>query len=733
MNEASMTRARRAAAFLLRQAPLGLACAVILWGACRIQTYVCAQDPSAYIDQALQFLRAPWGSPEMWQALTRYSPLHTVVLAGSIRCFGTFAPYWVNVFFAWAFLACLWWFLARLWPSAGDRVLALAVALTCLVGGHDANLQFLVYPFREASAFFFIFLSYGLLLKGDAEDRRGFTVLAGMAMLLGVAAREPFVMAVPGPLLLAVTSRGRPWARRLSHAGLFLLPFLLAAGAWFAVTAMTGQGTTAQFKDWAELMQSHGAETFAARTLGNARFLAGVILGEIGWPGVALLAAGLYPGRRARIVWLLLVVPALAVGLFYSTYNIYMRYVMSVLLFLGPWAGTGLLNLVALLQFLARGTRLRLAWAPLAGSLLLFGALAVQLAALPVSPFTRREVGAFLGRVSALGTGTVYYVERMNRDLWTALRNHTHLEAGRALDIPRHLEERRPMVFFQPLHAACRARAKGREDGARIEELLLQYGELVPWPGEAEPWRLGRGLYAVLQVVPRSRTSGSEPVVVPAGTPGVLWLNFRDVRPDAVKKIRLLGAGGRELLVTEMAGQGLQPVWWPAGLAAETDLVLETASSAALPARVWAGFQPAADAREFPLDTRRLLSSTLWFEPPFGVAPPRFSPAVFFSEGGLLRLPWPNDPRADHVQVTLEGRIPPDRESTGQLSVRRDDRDIPCEVNRIGYRSWNLSLTLEREAGAREVALELCYRPVDTNRPIYLSVARLALRYFGAE
>ncbi|HOW97050.1 MAG TPA: hypothetical protein P5567_01145 [Kiritimatiellia bacterium] len=733
MNGVPASRPRRAAAFLLRQAPLLLVGAVILWGACRIQTYICAQDPSTYIDQALRLLRAPWGSPEMWQALTRYSPLHTLVLAGSIRCFGTMAPYWVNVFFAWAFLACLWWFLARLWPSAGDRALALAVAVTCLLAGHDANIQFLVYPFREASAFFFIFLSYGLLLKGDAEDRRSFSALAGLAMLLGVAAREPFVMAVPGPLLLAVTGRGRPWARRLAHAGLFLLPFLLAGGAWFTVTAMTGQGTTAQFKDWAELMQSHGAGTFAARTLGNVRYLAGVILGEIGWSGVALLAAGLYPGRRARIVYLLLVVPALTVGLFYSTYNIYMRYVMSVLLFLGPWAGTGLLNLLALARFLARGTRLRLAWAPLAGSLLLLGSLAVQLASLPASPFTRREVGAFLGRLSGLGTGTVYYVERMNRDIWAALRNHTHLETSRALDVPRNLEAGRPMAFLKPLNAASRARAKGREDGVRIEELLLQSGDLVPWPGVVEPWRLGRGAYAVLQVVPRSRTSVSEPVAIPAGTAGVLWLNFRDVRPEAVKKIRLLGPDGRERLATEMMGQGLQPVWWPGDPAEETNLVLETASSAPLPARVYTGFQPAAEAREFPLDARRLLSATRWFEPPFGQAPARFSPAVFFSEGGRLRLPWPNDPRADRLQLSLEGRVPPDREKTGQLTVRSGPREVPCEANRVGYRSWNIDLTIERESGAREAVLELSYEPVNTNRPLHLTVSQAALRYFGSE
>ena len=77
---------------------VGLFILLGLWTTAAVRTvsYVNSNDPRVYIVLARQLLASPAGSPEWLTAFRQVAPGFPLILAGAMRCFGLFAPYWIN-------------------------------------------------------------------------------------------------------------------------------------------------------------------------------------------------------------------------------------------------------------------------------------------------------------------------------------------------------------------------------------------------------------------------------------------------------------------------------------------------------------------------------------------------------------------------------------------------------------------------------------------------------------
>ena len=130
--------------FLLNYGPLIICSVLLTFAMFKIQTYVCNHDPFVYISLARRILNEPWNSHEFIFGLSAITPLHTLILASSIKLFGIFAPYWVNFVFCLAFFFVLALLLRRMFQNRAAEAVTIFFLLYIMVCAYPMSLRFLL-------------------------------------------------------------------------------------------------------------------------------------------------------------------------------------------------------------------------------------------------------------------------------------------------------------------------------------------------------------------------------------------------------------------------------------------------------------------------------------------------------------------------------------------------------------------------------------------------------------
>lgn len=648
---------------LLLGLALAAACGVVALAVFRIQTYVCAQDSATYINLAKAMLHEAPGSPAWIKAMTFVAPVYPLGLALAMKLGGEFAPYWVNPVLGLVLLAVYAAVLRVIFGGPRAAAVALLASLYILMTGYSLNPHFLFYAFRELPSLLLLLIGMGLLLAGRNSGWAWVFALAGLSFLLAAGVREPSVCGIAGPALWLITSRDLAGPRKRRAVLAFVVPFLLVLAAGVAAAMAADIAVNKQMVWWTRrfvdrpLMQTLWGIRLSA--VGQARFLGD----EMGWAGLALGALGVWKLRRNRAAMFFFLATAVFFYLFYCSYIPHRRYFLAVLFFACPFVGYGL---HAVLEWAREGIR-RLAGRDVGGTLHVAAcaALAVVLAARaaglePWGPrVTRAELIAFREAADRLNTPSArFFVERKCNDLGAALSAHTDVKLGDTKELADLSSgAARPHYrFFKPLNDACFIRGLVRDWGARVEEMLLAQGDLVPVrnvDGHPVEIALAAGRYAVLQSVPWSRRSVEDTVDVNPATDTVLWLDFR-ASGACRKSVALLGPDGAEWhRWDEVNGDGIRGFFVPGRAIRGAQAVVAVDSECPIPGRVVVAAVPWHKSVRFDQMADRRISCSSWFEPPFivGSVDGRFG--VLTKEGGCLRMPVPRGGDYKALQITF--------------------------------------------------------------------------------
>lgn len=618
----------------------------------QILAYVVPHDAGGYILSARSILRAPPGSPEMKRALTFVSPVYPLMLAGAIKVFGLFAPYWFNFVLALGFFAILRSLLQRLLKDSSAEAVVLVTTLFVLIVGFPANAHFLLYPFRELPSFFFVLLGMLLTMAGGNGRRYWMLFAAGVSFLLAIGIREPAMCGVVGPLIWLMVHKDGSRRRRWTSVVCFLMPFLLAFSALMILSSITGTGLHHQLRGGIGGILEKSPAELAKWTIWKMRVHLNMLRGEMGWLGVALLGIGIWRSRRNRGMLLFFLATGICFFLFYSIcpWKLFPRYVLSSFMFLCPMIGIGayaVLEWGRLLWKRAFGQDLGRALHVVAVvCLALLFLWQIRLVGPAGVCSSRKEVLAFREKIERLHPEeSLFIAEKRCANLQVALGQHTSARIIGPQGATRLLSENPIMYFFKPLNDACFARSKTRNRGVRAKESLLSHGDLIPIAdGDNRPAEvvLEEERYAVCQYNPWRLRTVKEPVTLVPGNDTIIWLDFRNFKDESQKSVRILTARG-EPIVNSIAVKenGIQGVCIPGSSIKEETAYLNVSSTNPLPALLVAAVQSGPEFVAFSQMEMRKLSTEKWFLRPFSVPSQYDKYGALFCEGGTLRLPVP--------------------------------------------------------------------------------------------
>lgn len=605
--------------------------AALLWTAAfaRTLTYLNCQDVALYVRLGRLLAETPIASPEWMGALRAMTPLHSLLLAAVIRLFGVSGAFWMNYVLglAWLGVLCAW---GRRLGGAGWRAVVVPLAaLAFVLATNPRHAASLLLPFREMPSI--LLGSAGLLVFLDAwrASQRARLPVAGLLLLLATAAREPTVFAVAGPALALLLDRRASLRARAVNLGLLLSPFLAVAALAAVLLAVRGQAAlTDQMRGYLYGMGLIGTADLWRRTVQNLAAYGRMLVASAGWAGVALLGAGAWPRRGERAEGLLLLlVPALLMAGFYSTFEAHARYFLAFFALASPLFGAGVLRVFDLAARLAPETGARLA--PL--GLRLASAAAVAWVAVRVPGmdswgprYARADVARARNALRAVAKpGDVFHAEVACRDLCAFLSNYTRFHLAQYAD-PRQAPGGAKVFHLQPLNRASIYDAVVQHDGVAMNEWLRTFGDLVTPPGlDAEGrWRLGPGEYALRQWLPFSarvvRVALESAPTDPPDAERVWWLDLRAAATGSAVRAHIVDAAGRERhRWAPWTGGGLMALYAPRAAAQPGPAWLVLESETPLPAEVAAGVQVGEDGQGFAVDNARRLSVEAWFAPPF--------------------------------------------------------------------------------------------------------------------
>ncbi len=723
---------RHAGIRFVRATAVWWVCAVLITlAAFRVQTYICSYDPAMYLGLAQALLQASWDPAGWAPILYAISPLHTLLLAACIRWLGPFAPYWMNWAFLLAFFAFLGLFMRQVFRRPALTALTLLLALYVLGLGYYDNLRYLLYPFRETPAFCFILGAYWLAARGLAGGRAWAWLASGAALVLATAAREPSVLAASGPLAVILACRSRPWRQRARDAALLLAPLAAALAAWMILSAISGRWATGQFAGWLhETTRGNFAVHFQWMAAQVGRMLA-TLHGEIGWPGWVLLAAGLW-GLRRGAAWLWFVPSAALTLLFYSFYQAYPRYVLSVLIFVVPLLAVGLDQLLQALAAACRSVAPRLslsAWQA-GGGLILAILAGLGIATIPDFPaYSRADVRRFLADVDGVAVpGATLFVEPLNRDLAAAVAGHTAARIGNPAH-PAAYAAAGPIHYLRPLDDQGFSQSRIRRARVAAADLLLEQGDLEPVmtaAGTPRRFVLGRGRYQVEAWHPWSATNTAEPLPAPPPGAPVCWIDWRGA-PAGEGNTLVLTERGLAVYVWSLAtGGGLQPLRVGA-LPAATGWVLRAESPQPRPGRLFAGWQAPDQPVFFALDQSGRASARAWITPTTAVGPR----GVAIQDRIALNLPWPAGNFQGSMEISPVITISAQQPGSLQLQVISKGRVVAEGALPLDRRVARPVLDIPRAGPDPELVLELHVQPPDAHGA-QLQLRGLGLRFIPA-
>lgn len=557
----------------------------------RVLTYVCGNDPMLYIRAGRVVLQPElYGRGALTQALTFVAPGYPLLLAATIRVFGSLAPYWLNLALLLASLPLMWFVLRRLMGSDRAALFAMIWAWVILLGGHELNAAFLFHPFREAPVLLCAYAAYALLLRATQASGRGFWAAAAALVLIAACTfREPSVFLAGGGLL-GLLGLVPTWRARLRLGAWFVLPWvLLAVAAWVALQAL-GYAGSSQFEAIRYLRNTGVA-------VARMRQMLGWIPAEAGWVGTGCMVVGMARAARrspALLAWFL--VPSVLLFVFYAHMQMHARYFLAAFLYAVVFAGYGLDGLLRLFE------RRVAAW-PRALPVVTTGACTVALVALmvgvvghahPWGPLvTAREVREWQALVSKLepsADGRVRIaVEQRCRYLEDMLLSYTDAELLNPKQVGEWTAPWAPAHYFQPLNRAAKYATPQWLMWLKIyaHRILSDRMDLLPVGADLPVIHtIGQGEYEQYRLQPWTAGRHQQDLALEPGRDQVLWLDWGACPTAIVRTVTIQEAQtGTTLFSQSMTGNGLQAIFLSAQVCTAAHGLLTVESSSPAPAQ----------------------------------------------------------------------------------------------------------------------------------------------------
>lgn len=552
-------------------------CLATFW---RVHSYALGSDPAYYLAQA-RALADQIGAGQMPRLFI--APVFPLLLALLRLTAGPFAPYWINLLFWPGALLLLMRLLRRSGAAPGVAGFAGLLVPVWLGLADTMHANFLLHPFREPAALFFLLAAGNVAV--DSGGRTGRLLTAGLLGLLAAGTREPFAVGLLSLVVFAASEpKGVSRGERIRRAGLMLLPTVLAATAALSLPGVRAALAGGQAMMY--LRRIGDAPPGALPFLQAAARLT-VLLGVAGLP---LAALGAWRHRARRAAPVLLGLTGLLLLVAHAPIRDHARYALVAAVFWLPLTALGLAVVAARIP----------ARAQFALAALLVPAAVCSLRGLhPWGPVVHaHEVRRFVAELPQENIRG-YTCDVQARPLTTLLTQF----APRPL---LKLAEAAPRPDGVLLLDTLTPEAEGYHGGnlvgvgSVVEE--LRYLHDTPTNG----WPLVRLANAVFQTAPlRPRTNLTWTIgMPPLDTARVLWVDLRSTRhPDGLDVDWGDGAKAR---LPGPAGPGWIGLRRPDGAIGKTMRITARQPLPADPSVNWRSFD---QRMEFALDERRTRSA----------------------------------------------------------------------------------------------------------------------------
>ena len=562
------------------KSPVGLLCLTSGSAAlflCRahheVMTYVCGNDPMLYMRAARVVLHPDiYGREALIDALSFVAPGFPLLLAACMAVFGDLSAYWLNLVLLIVTAPVMWLLFNRIMRSPQAASVTVLGWLMIVMGGHHLSVPHMMYPFRETSRLLCVLLCYLLLFHGASTSRRWSLIGGGALLVLACGIREPSVLILPGALLgLGLLKQGR--VERFRACAWTLLPFGVAAAVGLVVAMSLGIVGSAQMSAASYLLNHDVALERILKML--PWFPA-----QTGWIGLGLIVVGVVrSARRAPVMLAWFLLPAVLFFVFYAYMQMHIRYFLTAMVFLAPFAGYGVDGLVALMLSRIPGSVVR-ARAQIASVIVCFAIAGVSLANVtrdlnPWGPeVNRAEVRAWQNRVSALTPGpdgrVRIVLEQRCRYLEDLLLGYTDAELMDPKAIDQWGDNWAPAHYFKPLDRGALYATPQWLEHLQVfaHRSIASRHNLLPVASEhdAASISLGYGHFEQMELRPWTIGPHSFSFTVPGQSDALLWLNMGVAEAAPRATVTLFSGDGAVALEHDIAGSGFSLVHIPAGL-----------------------------------------------------------------------------------------------------------------------------------------------------------------------
>jgi len=704
-------------------------------------TYVSGQDPFMYLRLANRMAVAD-SADEVIQQLTQapFLPAYPAILALSIKAFGPFAPFWVNVLLFLCMIPILAFLLRYLLQDIWAGILALLAVLWVVFNGYPLNAHFLLYPFRGLPAMFFMITGLALFYSGADQDRRRFWLLAGSGccFIFAILMREPSVFAMVGPLgWLLFGYKGTP-KEKFRRGWWFAIPWMVGLLGWLCLGLVSGRLVSPQFSSWSRIIFSLGPTHLIRQFGGNAQTMLGFFPAEFGWIALVLLILGIWKERRNTRLLSAFLVPTLLFFLFYAVYESHRRYFLNALIFSAVFVGPGIMLVVdGIRKMVPRVLRI---WLPVLPVAILAVWLGVSVAGLTpwgpdVSIEQARQVRETLNDVSR--PGDYIFIDPRCRYMVDAVVSLTDLKVAHPRAVQRLLNEKHHCLFADPLNEACYYKGDSlrKYTGVSGVPLLKHFAELRPYKtkeGNVRIIEIGKARFGVYNVSPWTTRRTLSELSCPSGSNRVLWLDFGNLEAACLRKIRLLDSTFKVSYVwDDITTGGIHAFLLPESATDSPIAHVEVMSDCTIPSGVVLGCISDGEFMEWPLGVQRSVSVQSWFREPFIYTDTDSKYAAVFNKGGAVHLPVIHSKEPYRMKVRLIKS--PDKPMKKNVQIQYEhagnilvDKKISLSKSRI----WSL---LQLPASEQEEqAIMISVHPADAHGN-YLRIEELAIAIEKAE
>lgn len=639
-----------------------VACAAVWIAQTRTYTYVSGQDPMTYMHLARQLLGTTPHDPVTSGKLV--APGHPALLAAVIALFGSLAPYWMNAVLAVIGVLLLWKLLTLL---NMDRIGALASVLTTMLivlAGHPNNVHFLLYPFRETSGLFVLGLALLLFVAGMRSDnfraQAAFGAASAVLALLASAIRETALIGFGGILLYSVAV---PSVRRSSWRVPATFCAVLAVSL-AAVLLIAGHAAlSAQWRVLPVLAGQYGLRGFVDRFMFNEHVMRTLLVSELGWPGLCLLATCLLAVRRQAMLVVTAAVPALGWHICHAIHEAHPRYALYALICLGVLAGAGIASLLGMLNRKRDDSPQGPSTALSVATILILCA-AVLTEVYLTNPWgtrvRRRQMDEFKAVIARVPGASTVLLTGTDRYVLDAVFSHTSLQVMTPETlIPSALREK-PVLTVRALNREASFHGGYRPYAGILAPAILAHyasvGMVLDDSGQPSVFSLGDGQYELVCSTPWTQTTYTTELAVKPGSENVVWLDFGYSPPKTERSVTVTLPNDEASSTTfAFGGKDMVPVLVPRSMTTSSVVRLVVESNEPFRDTPLFTIQREGEPASFFLDHRRSQSIHAWFKKGFGGQTPAEKYTATMFREGTIAIPVP--PSDNNLRIELAFQI----------------------------------------------------------------------------